>query len=162
MKDLDWTTFTTKISINSSNETLFSYWTSQEHLEKWFLRSAEFFNKGELKSKFSSISTYDTYIWKWHGSDDVAEGEVLETNEKDSLIFTFLGCKVRVEVATVANENMVILTQYDIATDAQSTMDYYVGCTRGWTFYLANLKSILEGGIDLRNKNDKLIDVINT
>lgn len=32
----------------------------------------------------------------------------------------------------------------------------------GWTFYLTNLKSILEGGFNLRNKNNKLGDVVNT
>jgi len=57
---------------------------------------------------------------------------------------------------------MVELTQSQIPLDDHSRMSYYVGCTRGWTFYLANLKSILEGGIDLRNKNNKLLHVINT
>jgi hypothetical protein len=28
-----------------------------------------------------------------------------------------------------------------------------VQCQLGWTFYLANLKSVIEGGVDLRNKN---------
>ena len=37
-----------------------------------------------------------------------------------------------------------------------------VGCKTGWTFYLANLKSLLEGGIDLRNKDELLKDVINS
>jgi hypothetical protein len=32
----------------------------------------------------------------------------------------------------------------------------------GWVFYLANLKSFPEGGIDLRNKNEKLKSVINS
>jgi hypothetical protein len=37
-----------------------------------------------------------------------------------------------------------------------------VGCGEGWTFYLTNLKSILEGGVDLRNKEMKLKNVINS
>lgn len=37
-----------------------------------------------------------------------------------------------------------------------------VGCGEGWVFYLANLKSILEGGIDLRNKNDAIRNVLNS
>jgi hypothetical protein len=31
----------------------------------------------------------------------------------------------------------------------------------GWTFYLANLKSVLEGGLDLRNKNARLQRLVN-
>jgi len=38
---------------------------------------------------------------------------------------------------------------------------FYIGCGKGWTFYMANLKSILEGGIDLRNKNAAIQNVIN-
>lgn len=30
------------------------------------------------------------------------------------------------------------------------------------TFYLANLKSILEGGVDLRNKNEALKKMLNS
>jgi len=37
-----------------------------------------------------------------------------------------------------------------------------VGCGEGWTFYLANLNSYLQGGIDLRNKNEKIQGVISS
>ena len=38
---------------------------------------------------------------------------------------------------------------------------FYIECGKGWTFYMTNLKSILEGGLDLRNKNINLKQVIN-
>jgi len=69
---------------------------------------------------------------------------------------------VEVKIKTEGGENIVELTQSEIPLDEQMRMSHYVGCTRGWTFYLANLKSIIEGGIDLRNKNIELVDVINT
>ena len=53
------------------------------------------------------------------------------------------------------------LTQEKIPLDEESKVNYHLGCMEGWTFYLANLKSILEGGIDLRNKNVNLTKVIN-
>lgn len=37
-----------------------------------------------------------------------------------------------------------------------------LSCKTGWTSYLANLKSVLEGGIDPRNKNEQLKAVINS
>jgi hypothetical protein len=40
--------------------------------------------------------------------------------------------------------------------------NYHVGCKAGWTFYLANLKSILEGGIDMRNKKTRLKEMLNS
>jgi len=52
--------------------------------------------------------------------------------------------------------------QEEIPTDEKSMQSFYVGCKTGWTFYLANMKSILEGGIDLRNKNEKLQQMLNS
>ncbi len=36
----------------------------------------------------------------------------------------------------------------------------YIQCQTGWTFYMTNLKSVYEHGIDLRNKNQDLKNVI--
>ena len=163
MKNHDWTKFKKRISINSNFEEIFNAWTTQEKLEQWFLSKADFkSNKDVSKNRFSEIENKDSYTWMWYGSDNIAEGVILENNKKDYVRFTFLGCEVSVQIKIEKGENMVELTQYNIPVDETSTMNYFVGCTRGWTFYLTNLKSILEGGIDLRNKNNNLIDVINT
>ena len=163
MENLDWSQFKKRVSINADKKTIFEYWSSQMFLEAWFLSSAVFFDgNNEARDKESALQPGDTYKWMWHGSDTIAEGEVVETNNTDFLKFTFLGCVVTVEVKEEAGENLVEVIQSEIALDDVSRMSYYVGCTRGWTFYMANLKSILEGGIDLRNKNMDLVDVINT
>lgn len=44
----------------------------------------------------------------------------------------------------------------------ENLINYHIGCTKGWNFYLTNLKSLLEGGIDLRNRNKGLKEVINS
>ena len=163
MKNLDWTTFNKRISINSTSEKLYEAWITQSDLEKWFLSQAQFFKKDKSKRDWNStIQKGDTYKWRWHGSDFVAEGEVLDINNKDHLKFTFLGCIIDVEIKNEEGENIIQITQSEIPLDEESRMNLFVGCSRGWTFYAANLKSILEGGIDLRNKNDKLTNVINT
>ena len=45
-------------------------------------------------------------------------------------------------------------------TDDKAKENWHIGCKTGWTFYMANMKSMLEGGIDLRNKNEKIQNVI--
>jgi len=162
MNEIDWTSFKRRISIKSDPSSLFNAWTSQDELEEWFLRDAEFFSNGKAKDRFEEIQLGDTYKWTWHGSDNVAEGVILETNQSDFLKFTFLGCVVSVTIKVEEGMPMIELIQSEIGVDDASKLSYYVGCTRGWTFYLTNLKSILEGGIDLRNRNSQLIDVINT
>lgn len=163
MEEYNWSEFKTRISINVSKETIFDYWSSQENLEKWFLSMANFYSaKNKIRDRKERICKGDTFKWMWHGSDDIDEGEILETNNIDFLKFTFLGCVVSIKIQEEDGENVIELIQSQIALDESSRMDYYVGCTRGWTFYLTNLKSILEGGIDLRNRNKNLQDVINT
>ena len=106
----------------------------------------------------------DRYRWLWHGYDDtVAErGVIEEANGCDLLRFTFAGsCLVSVRLTIEGGVTMVELQQEKIPLDEISRARYHVGCLTGWTFYLANLKSILEGGIDLRNKNQDIRGVIN-
>jgi len=163
MEKQDWSTFTKRITIQANKQTIFNFFTVQENIEKWFLRLAEFYSsEGETRKRDSNIENGDTYKWMWHGSDNVAEGEILEANHPNHIKFRFLGCLVDVTISEEEGETMVELVQSDIPLDEESKKNLHVGCTRGWTFYLTNLKSILEGGIDLRNRNDNLVDVINT
>lgn len=159
----DWSTFTLKIGITADSKAIFDSWTSQEQLEKWFLSKAEFTDSaGKLKSRDENIAIGDTYYWEWHSSDYQAQGEVISTDPFNSLKFTFLGCEVIVSIYQEAGESVVEIVQSKIANDEESIVAYHLGCTRGWTFYLANLKSVLEGGLDLRNKNYGLKGMINT
>ncbi len=101
----------------------------------------------------------------WHGwSDDTVErGTILQANGKDSLQFSFgKAGNVSVIIKKEQEEMVVQLVQDEIPVDEEGQVYYHIGCTKGWLFYLTNLKSILEGGIDLRNKNVELKDVINS
>ncbi len=57
---------------------------------------------------------------------------------------------------------IVELVQYEIPVDEQGQVYCHNGCTKGRLFYLTNLKSILEDGVDFRNKNAGLKYVINS
>ena len=130
------------------------------------MRLGEFSNTEKVvKDKNTAIQKNDNYKWLWYGyPDEVVEfGKIIETNGRDLLQFTFAEqCIVTVKIYTELNETIVELTQENIPTDEYSKTQFHLGCSNGWTFYLANLKSILEGGIDLRNKNTALTKVINS
>ena len=89
-------------------------------------------------------------------------GEVLEANGKDRMSFVFGDAGiVTVTVADLGdNISELTITQHDIPTTEEGKQNYHVGCSTGWTFYRCNMKSVLEGGIDLRNKgnNDDMND----
>ncbi len=164
MKDFDWTCFSRKISIKAPISALFDAWTVPKELERWFLSKAHYTRPdGSAVGPEEHIQPEDKYAWSWHTWDIVEEGEVLETNGKDKLVFSFAGtCPVEIKLEQVNEEVLVTLTQSNIPTDDKSKKDIRLGCYEGWSFYMVNLKSIYEGGLDLRNMNDQLKGVINS
>jgi len=120
------------------------------------LRKANFYAiAGRLREPHESILKEDVYEWYWHGFDDstMEKGEVLEVNSIDFVKFTFSGGSI-VSVSIEGRNGLTIveLTQENIPEESDPSKNLFVQCQIGWTFYLANLKSIIEGGIDLRNK----------
>jgi len=162
----DWTKFTKKIPIKADIPTIYHAWTTQDELEKWFLRKAQFIKPDKsFRGQNEPIQKGDKYEWFWHGYPDTVyeKKEILEANGKDFLQFGFSGdCIVSVKVSVYEGETIVELTQENIAEDDNPASNLLVGCGEGWTFYLANLKSYLQGGIDLRNKNINIQGVISS
>jgi uncharacterized protein YndB with AHSA1/START domain len=166
MKQIDWTTFSQKIYINAPMHRVYDAWTTRASLEKWFLRKAEFtIHGGSGRPANEPVQEKDAYEWMWHGHPDttVEHGLVMQANGRDKFQFAFgKAGVVTVDLKQEGGATELILTQHQIPTDEQSKHNYYVGCSTGWTFYLANLKSILEGGLDLRNRNPAYSNVINS
>ena len=166
MSTPDWSRFVTRINVKAPVSVLYNAWATRAGIESWFLRLSEYKSKeGKLRAEDEAVSTGDTYKWLWYGWPDetVEYGEILEQNGKDYFKFSFSkagNCSVRIKKEE--GENIVELQQENIPDDEAGKLQWHVGCKTGWTFYLANLKSILEGGIDLRNRNEKLQQVINS
>jgi uncharacterized protein YndB with AHSA1/START domain len=161
-----WKQFTRRIAINAPAKAIYDAWTTQQGLESWFLRLAAFRNaEGALRGRQSRIEKDDLYTWQWYGYDDSTSEswQVLEVNGWDRLQFVFSGgCIVTVTIKQEAGETICELVQDMPMEDSTKRQGYYVDCGNGWTFYLANLKSVLEGGHDLRNRNVLLRNVINS
>jgi len=142
---------------NTDIRSLYEAWTTTEGLEKWFLRKADFYTiPKRLREPGEFILKEDLYEWYWHGyNDDVFEkGEILEANGTDSLKFTFSGNSVvSINLSSRNGVSIVELTQENIPLEDEPEKNLYIQCQKGWIFYLANLKSVIEGGVDLRNKS---------
>lgn len=166
MTTYDWSTFRLKININAPVDKVFSAWTSGKSLESWFLRKALLNDSAaKRKSQDALLQGGDTYEWYWHGYPDSVfeKGTIFENNQVDQLRFSFAGsCEVTVTVYREQNETICELVQSNIPDNEDARVKYHLGCSNGWTFYLGNLKSRLEGGIDLRNKNEALQAVVNS
>jgi len=167
MSTYDWSKFSQKIYINVPMQRVYDAWTTRANLESWFLRKAEFKTPGgTIRPANEQIQKGDTYDWLWHGHPDTTaeQGEVTEANGKDRFQFVFGQAGVVTIQLRQPEDNVteMILTQDQIPADEAGKVNYHIGCSTGWTFYHANIKSILEGGHDLRNKNPNYKNVINS
>ncbi len=166
MSNIDWSRFVVRINIQAPVEKLYEGWATRKGIEHWFLRWCEYSNQDHsLIGENEFAKKGDTYKWRWYGYPDsvTEEGAVLEANGKDFFKFSFGkagDCSVRIQQEE--GETIMELVQENIPTDEHSMQNYHVGCKTGWTFHLADMKSIYEGGIDLRNKNENLKDMLNS
>ncbi|MGN6640892.1 MAG: SRPBCC family protein [Mucilaginibacter sp.] len=156
MNGHDWTKFTLTADFDTDMRSIYKAWTTAEGLESWFLRKANFYTiTGRMRNPQEFILKEDIYEWYWHGFDDgiVQKGEIMEVNSTDFLKFSFTDNTI-VSVSLSMSNGLTILelTQENIKDHPDPSRNLFVQCQTGWTFYLANLKSIVEGGIDLRNK----------
>jgi uncharacterized protein YndB with AHSA1/START domain len=156
MIDSKWTNFKVTGDYNIDIRSLYEAWATAEGIEKWFLRKANYYTVPlRLREPDEFILKEDTYEWYWHGYDDntVETGQILEANGTDFIKFTFSGgSTVSISLYSRNGVSIVELLQENIPVEQDPSKNLYVQCQVGWTFYLANLKSVLEGGVDLRNK----------
>lgn len=166
MEKTDWTTFTTRIPVNASVDVLYRAWATQQGIEHWFLRLSEYRKPdGALRAPDEMVQGGDSFHWQWHGWPDEVEekGTILECNGRDFFKFTFGDAGIcSVTIKEEMGQPIVELIQNAIPDDDRGRQYWHVGCKTGWTFYLTNMKSLFEGGIDLRNRNAALKNVVNS
>ena len=168
MKVYDWTCFSKRLIIKATAHQLFNLLTTQDGMESWFLRKCEFTRDGNQLDSRSNVREGDQYFFLWHGwTDETFEaGRWLETKPNTKLGFTFNGnnaTRMEVHITLQAHEEgtLLTLTKSLIPDDENSRAHWHLGCLEGWVFYLTNLKSVAEGGLDLRNKNANITGVFN-
>ena len=165
MSDYNWKQFVKRIPVKAPPKAIYDAWATQQGLESWFLRLALFIKAdGTLRPKNSHAEAADKYKWLWYGYDDstAEENNILAANGWDMIQFGFSGgCIVTVSIKQEEGETICELVQQMPMDDEAEQQYFYIECGKGWTFYFANLKSILEGGPDLRNRNASLRNVVN-
>lgn len=163
MKNFNWTSYTKRIAVKSTLSNIYDAWTKGSELERWFLKKVVFYKPDHsLYEPDKNVVENIQYIWYWYLYDEPMKGKITNVNGKNYIQFTFEGdCLVDVNLEEVDGYIVVTLRHHNIPLDDNSKQYVRLGCSNGWTFYLANLKSIFEGGIDLRNKNEKFPPMIN-
>lgn len=163
MEGFNWSEFTKQITVKADMQTVYDAWTKSGKVEQWFLSRCVYMNN-ESDPVYPNVHVTEGswYSWHWFSYEEGEQGNILAANGTDLFSFTFAGnCIVEVQLSETEGETLVSITQKEIPLDDESKKNIRLGCAFGWTFYLINLKSILEGGIDLRNKNTNIKAVVN-
>lgn len=166
MSSGEWGCFTVRINVKARRSDLYDAWSTRAGMEYWFLRTCEYVDKkGYILDLEEPARVGCQYTFRWFGYPDevVESGEILDANGQDLFKFSFgkAGiCTVRLLLA--GDEQIVELVQDQIPVDEASKFKFHIGCKTGWTFYLTNLKSLFEGGIDLRNRDYNLQEMLNS
>ena len=159
-----WSSFKLRVNVSASIKEVYDAWATPVGLEKWFLRKTLTRDEqGILKNKEGRMKENDTYEWYWYGYPDsvVEKGKILKAKEESIFSFTFsMHCPVTISLYREFDETIVELVESELPTDDETILKHYIGDSKGWIFYLANLKSVLEGGLDLRNRKVELTNVI--
>jgi hypothetical protein len=160
-----WNRFTRRIPVKAAAKSVYDAWSTRQGLESWFLRLAQFTKAdGTPRPRNSLTEKGDSYKWLWFGYDDTIteEREITEANGRDQLQFFFSGgCIVTISIKQEQGETICELVQQMPMDDIKEQQHFFIECGKGWDFYLTNLKSVLEGGLDLRNKNVNLKNLVN-
>ncbi len=155
----DWTRFEKQIFIKADPAAVWRAWAVPENIVKWFIATADYTtNMASLRPAGDTVQPGDHYHWRWHQELE-AKGEVLEVVENERLSFTF-GDKVpgsaeKIMVTVEVSEETdgvtrLRLVQDNMADTSEAHVGWHLGCNLGWSFFMTNLKGLLEYGIDLR------------
>ena len=151
--------FTLKIWVRADAGTLRRAWTRPEEVVRWFVSRCAYF--GADGEQADEAVTGGTYRWEWIEST-TEESKVIAV-DRDVLRFGWFHDKGEVKVCftEAGDETLMELTQTMRDGTEAERLDAQVDCKLGWTFFLANLKSVYEGGLDLRETDPERVPVVN-
>ena len=144
--------FTLEIKVACSKEELFEYATS-DGLTKWFIGHVEYKDGDGKYIEGSEVKEGDTYLWKWQKPHQI-DGTVLSYQVNDHFEFTFgkdFTVKFSVEEVEPGVSSVLRLVQKN--HDPNESNEFgFINCCVCWTFFLTNLKSVVEQGKYLREQ----------
>ena len=131
--------------IDAKVSVVFNSLSNSQTLAKWFLKSATLERKKGGK-----------YSFAWLGVDFKQDGNVLNFKENE---------KLTIEWPSAGEESIVTFTTKKEGKGTMLTMvqsgykddERKLMTAIGWTYYLMNLKSVLENGKDLRHEKDNIM-----
>jgi hypothetical protein len=159
-KNFNMQRFSHAIYLNAPVEKVYELAVTPSGIIKWFIGKAKYFYKdNNIRLGNESAEKGDSFLWTWLNKDLELKGIVTESLRDKIFQFTFSPLYiVTIEIHSEGNKTKLTLTQE--YQEAAAGNDFnYINCCTCWVFFLTNLKSVIENGIDLREKdaNDEML-----
>jgi len=155
-KNFNWNKFTHGIYLNAPSEKVFVFLATATGICKWFMGKAKYYYKDSnirLGNDFAQKG--DSYLWNWLNKDLELKGMVTEVEENKIFQFTFSPLYiVTLRLNSDGKRTQLTLT-HEYQESAVKNEFNYLNCCTCWVFFLTNLKSVIENGIDLRETEVK-------
>ncbi len=159
-KNFNWDKFSHSIYLDADPEKVFEYLATPSGITGWFMGEAKYYYKDlHIRLGNETVKKGDSFLWKWLNKDLELKGIVTESNDNSIFQFTFSPLYlVTTKVTKEGNKTKLTLTQ-EYQKSAEKDEFNYLNCCVCWVFFLTNLKSVIENGIDLREKeiDDEMI-----
>ena len=155
---MSWTELTSRIYVRAQASSDFEAWATEAGLVRWLAESAAFCAAGGPSPRPDGAARAgDSFRWVRQGGRDVLAGQVVAAEWPGRVALTFgRAGTCEVTLTGEADGTLVEVCRRDLP-DAETCAE----CSRCWAFRLANLKSVLEGGLDLRETDPARRGVVN-
>jgi uncharacterized protein YndB with AHSA1/START domain len=152
--------FIRKIYINKNINEVYKMIVLPERISKWFIDKAEYTSAQKtFRNENEEARQGDKYKWLWNYKNFSTEGEILES-EKDKIFkFTFGSAGIVTITLKEGEKNKTLVELKQENFPGEKYDEYaYINCYVCWTFYLLNLKSVMEKAFDLRDRDTNYMD----
>lgn len=143
--------FTHGIYLNAPAEDVYELIATPSGIIRWFMGKAKYYYKDmniRLGNEFAEKG--DSFLWTWLNKDFELKGIVTDSIKNKVFEFTFSPLYiVTIKLSPEADKTKLTLTQ-EYQESAVKNDFNYINCCTSWVFFLTNLKSVIENGIDLR------------
>lgn len=153
MSAYDWSQFHVHMYYLAPLEEVFRRFATAVGLESFYIARAEHqATDGSPRGRDEVVRPGDTYHWSYV-HDFAHGGTFLEVQANRLVRFTFGDMTVAVRFRAVEDATEVALHQTGCATEDPERAWQHVNCRSCWVYFLTNLRSVLAGDVDLRDRD---------
>ena len=153
----DWSTFDLVFYYRQPIDIVFQAWATSAGLETFFIETAVYRGAlGDPRPPDEAATAGDRYEWQWR-HDASLDGRVTGVEAGRAIAFTFGDMQVAITLSEIDQRTELHLRQTNIPDTDRGRVLGHLNCRSCWIFFLTNLRSVLEAGLDLRDSRPDLV-----